>query len=77
MRDLVEMAYEASKQAKNKKEQMELFTEMFLGELGKMKGADIAPHLSCVFDVLKQEYVVNLTFPVSFDELYSGKSDVE
>ena len=40
------MSYEASEQAKNKKEQMELFAEMFLGELGKMKGADIAPHLS-------------------------------
>lgn len=77
MKDLIEMAYEATKISKSKKKQSEIFAELFMEELKKIKGAELAPHLHCVFDIIKQEYVVTLTFPVSLDKFQSCKSNVE
>lgn len=68
MKDLIEMSYEISKSEKSPKKQIELFTERFLEELMKMKSADIAPHLSCTFDVIKREYNVALSFPAVLNE---------
>ena len=78
MRDIMEMSYEAHRDAKgNAVKQQELFTEMFFAELMKMKSADISPHLTCVFDVIKHEYRIELTFPVGFHKADSVKCDVE
>lgn len=64
MKDIMEMSYEAHQAAKgNPLKQQELFTEMFLAELGKMKNEEIASHLSCNLDVLKREYNIILRFP--------------
>lgn len=74
MRDLMEMAYEAYQRTKNKTEQQELFTEMFLEELKHRKSADIAPHLSCIFEPNQHEYKIILRFPVisnKFDSVIS------
>lgn len=78
MKDLMAMSYDAYKMAVNEIEGHVLFAEMFLEEIKKMKGADIAPHLSVVFDKVRAEYKVTLTFPVSFfDKLYSSECDIE
>lgn len=68
MKDIMQMSYEASQIAKNPLEQQELFTEMLFTELKEMKSADIAPHLTCVFDVIHQEYKITLSFPVTFNK---------
>lgn len=74
----MEMSYEAHQAAKGSQlKQQELFTEMFLEELGKMKGAEIAPHLSCNFDVLKREYNITLRFPVCFCKTDTAISDAK
>lgn len=62
MKDIMQMSWEASKVAKSPKEQRELFTEMLFAEFAKMKSADIAPHISCNFDVIHREYRVVLSF---------------
>lgn len=77
MRDIMEMSYEASKATRTPLEQQVLFTDMFLKEIAKMKSADIAPHLSCNFDVIRHEYKVTFSFPARFDEVDSVKSDVK
>lgn len=77
MKDLMEMAFEAQQAANSPLHQQELFTEMLFAELAKMKSADIAPHLSCEFDVIKREYRVTLRFPESFNKLDTVKSNVE
>lgn len=77
MKDIMQMSYEASKAAKSPQEQRELFTEMLFVEFAKMKSADIAPHLSCNFDVIHGEYKVELSFPARFNKLDSMESNVE
>lgn len=77
MEDLMEMSYEISKSEKSPRRQQELFTEQFLNELLQMKSADLAPHLSCKFDVIKREYNVTLSFPAVLNETNSGESDVK
>lgn len=77
MRDIMQMSYEALQIARTPLEHQVLFTEMFLAELGKMKSADIAPHLSCTFDGIQHEYKVVLSFPARLDEVDSVKSDVK
>lgn len=67
MRDFMEMSYEAYQKANgNVEKQQELFWNMLSEELRKMKGEEIAPHLSCVFDVIKREYKVELKFSACF-----------
>lgn len=63
MRDIMQMSYEVSQIARTPLEFQTLFTEMLFDEIGKMKSADIAPHLSCTFDALRREYKVLLSFP--------------
>ena len=77
MRDIMEISYEASQIAKSALEQQELFTEMLLSEFAKMKSADIAPHLSCNFDVIRHEYKVTFSFPAGFNEMDSIQSDIK
>lgn len=77
MRDIMQMSYEAFQIARTPLEHQVLLTEMLFVELGKMKSADIAPHLSCTFDVIRREYNVVLSFPARFNEVDSVKSDVE
>lgn len=73
----MQMSYEAFQTARTPLEHQTLFTEMLFDELGKMKGADIAPHLSCTFDVIRREYKVVLSFPARLNEPDSVKSDVK
>lgn len=73
----MQMSYEAFQTARTPLEHQTLFTEMLFDELGKMKGADITPHLSCTFDVIRREYKVVLSFPVRLNEADSVKSDVK
>lgn len=77
MKDLMEIACEARENARTPLENQTLFTEMLFAELGKMKSADIAPHLSCTFDVIRREYKVLLSFPARLNEADSVKSDVK
>lgn len=74
MKDLMEMSYEIAKSEKSPRKQQELFTEQFLEELLQMKSADLAPHLSCKFDVIKREYNVMLSFPAVLNEMESKQS---
>lgn len=73
----MEMSYEAKQKAIGGREHHEIFSEMLLEELRKMKGTDISPYLSVSFDVIKHNYDVHLRFPVRVDEVYSGKSEVK
>ncbi len=77
MRDIMQMSYEASQIARSPLEHQTLFTEMLFNELGQMKSADIAQHLSCTFDVIRREYKVLLSFPARLNESDSVKSDVK
>lgn len=77
MRDIMQMSYEASQIARSPLEHQTLFTEMLFNELGQMKSADIAPHLSCTFDVIRREYKVLLLFRARLNESDSVKSDVK
>ena len=65
MRDLMEMANETQKGTTNQCEHQKKFTEEFIKELVKEGSAEIAPHLTCEFDLIKMEYRVTLRFPVS------------
>lgn len=76
MKDLMAMSYDAHKMAANEAERHMLFAEMFLEEIKKMKGADIAPHLSVVFDKTRAEYKVTLAFPVNFSIDYISSADL-
>lgn len=77
MRDLTEMAYEANTTTEGKKEYREKFTEMFMEELNRMKGEELAPHLSCAMDLLKMEYRVILSFPVILGEHNPVNGDIK
>lgn len=77
MQDIIQMSYEALQIARTSLEHQVLFTEMLFAELGKMKSADIAPHLSCTFDVIRREYKVLLSFPARLNEADSVKSDIK
>ena len=77
MRDIMEIVCEAREKTRTPLENQNLFTEMLFAKLGKMKSADISPHLTCVFDVIKHEYRIELKFPVGFHKADSVKCDVE
>lgn len=78
VKDLMEMSYEAYKESDgNKIKHEELFCKMLLEEFSKLKGEDIAQHLSCEFDLIKQEYRVELRIPVSFHIMNPGKCYVK
>lgn len=74
MKDIIELAYEIHE--KNSKmfgdgqtcadKDREEITEALLAELTKEKSADIAPHLSCTYDVMSREYKIVLTLPDIF-----------
>ena len=72
------MSYEAHEKANGDiLKQRNLFWKMLLEELERMKGEDIAPHLSCTFDVIKREYIVEIKLPVGFHKMNSTKCNVE
>ena len=77
MKDLTEMAYEIYQKTKSSREQQKAYYEEFLQELTKEESADIAPHFTCVFDVVKREYVVTLTLPIALDIFDSSGSDLK
>ncbi len=74
MKDIIELAHEIHE--KNRKrfgdsktcadKEREEITEALLAELAKEKSADIAPHLSCTYDVMSREYKIVLTLPDIF-----------
>ena len=73
MKDLIQLGYEIHE--KNSKRfgdsvacadrDREEITEALLAELVKEKSADIAPHLSCTYNVMSREYKIELTLPDS------------
>ena len=77
IRDLMEMSYEAKQKASGGRQHHEIFSDMLLEELGKLKGTDISPYLSVHFDVIKHNYDVHLRFPVRVNETYSRKRDIK
>ena len=79
MRDLMELSHEVQETETDPVKYQIMFAEALLKELSEMKGADIAPHLTCNFDLLKWEYNIKLNLPVAsclckFD---SSKSNVK
>lgn len=66
MKDLTQMAYEIYQKTSSFGQQKACYEE-FLQELTKEKSEDIAPHFTCVFDVVKREYVVTLRLPIALD----------
>lgn len=77
MKDLTVMAYETYQKTKSSLEQQKAFYEEFLQEITKEESADIAPHFTCEFDVIKREYVVTLRLPIALNIFHSGGSDLE
>ena len=73
----MEISQEAYQAANSPLQQKELFAEMLFAEFAKMKSAEIAPHLSCSFDVIRREYKVTLSFPARLNESDSIKSDIK
>ncbi len=71
MRDIMEMAYEAHQNSVSVEQ--ELFTKMLFTEINNMKSVDIAPYLSCDFDILRHEYRVTLKFPAGFNKSVGEK----
>ena len=66
MRDLMQIAYEASKSSEGDvNRQAILFADALLEELKKLKGTDISPYLNCKFDVIRMCYVLELAIPTS------------
>ncbi len=73
MKDLIQLGYEIHKKNRKKygdseacaERDREEITEALLAELEKEKSADIAPHLSCTYDVMSREYKIELTLPDS------------
>lgn len=65
MKDLMELSSRILEKESDPAKYEKLFAEALLKELSEVKGADIAPHLSCSFDLLKWEYNVKLTLPVN------------
>lgn len=74
MRDLVKMGYEIQKKQKSDYERQKAFYEEFLQELAKEKSEDIAPHFTCVFDLVEHQYVVTLRLPISLD-IFQSEGD--
>ena len=74
MKDLIQLAYEIHEKNRKKfgdseacaDKDREEITEALLAELAKEKSADIAPHLSCTYDVMGREYKIVLTLPDIF-----------
>lgn len=78
MKELMTIAYEAHQITKIPLQYQTLFAEMFLAELTEVKGADIAPHLFCEYDVIHRQYEVKLLLPVEFfDKPDAVKGDVK
>ena len=78
IRDIFEIAnYARQVSESNPIIYQELFCEMLMQELVKMKGKDIAPHLSCSFDVLPRKYKIELVIPVSFCESNPAEGNIE
>ena len=75
MKDLFEISNGILEKEKDPVKYKALLAEELLKELSKTKGADIAPHLTCNFDLLKWEYVIKLELPVAsckFDSIGSN-----
>ncbi len=73
MKDLIQLSYEVhesnSKKFKDSEtctvKDREEFAELLFTELAKEKGVDIAPHLSCTYDLMHREYKIILSLPDS------------
>ncbi|MCI9078654.1 MAG: hypothetical protein HFH68_06980 [Lachnospiraceae bacterium] len=77
MRDLFEISNGILEKEKDHAEYKKLFAEELLKELSNTKGADIAPHLTCNFDLLNWEYVIKLELPVASCNFNSIGSNVK
>lgn len=77
MKDLVKMAHENYEKQTTDYEHQKAFYEEVLQELAKEKSEDIAPHFTCVFDIVKREYVVTLRLPISLDIFQSEGGENE
>lgn len=77
MKDLVKMAHENYEKQKSDYERQKAFYEEFLQELTKEKSEDIAPHFTCVFDIVKREYVVTLKLPTNLNIFESDEDETE
>ncbi len=81
MRDIIQMGYDAYETVREHAEGFEdsdaykdiwearykeKFAESLFEELSKEKGEDIAPHLSCEYDLVRREYRITLSLPYSF-----------
>ena len=76
MRDIMEIVCEAREKTRTPLENQNYSRKCFLLNL-ENESADIAPHLSCVFDLLQREYRITLRFPAGFNEPDATKGDVE
>ncbi len=81
MKDLMGLSRKASDITKNTEAYRELFADLFLEEMKKMKGTDLAKYLSCELSYENgkaEEYKVILTLPVElFDEFYPFESNIK
>ena len=84
MKDLIQLAYEIHEKKgfddseTCAREEQEEFAESLFAELAKEKGADIAPHLSCAYDLMHREYNITLSLPDSFCSITNSiDSDVK
>lgn len=71
----MEMIYEIRQ--KEPEKSSEVFAEELLKGLLEMGGAAVAPHLTCTFNVLKDEYEIGLSFPTRLFETDTGIADVK
>ena len=77
MRDLIELANSVSRELPEKK-QKEEFCDLFLKELGTLKGMDLAPYLSeFVFDMIEPGTRIVLKFPIGAHVFDSISSEFE
>ena len=77
MKDLIELANLIDRELPEK-EQKEEFCDLFLKELGTLKGTDLAPSLSeCVFDMDVPGTMIVLKFPVGAHVFDSFKGKLE
>lgn len=75
MKDIMAMSYEAYQKANgNLQKQQELFLIMVIEEFKKMGMEKLIPYFTCNYDVIKREYKLMLTIPVTFCESDSLKS---
>lgn len=79
IKDFMKMASEAKEKARTPLENQKLFTEMLFEELGKMTSDEVATHLTCVYDLLTNEYVITLKFlaDATFNKINAIKSNVK